>query len=293
MRPESKAAHLGADDNASGVATIMELAEALKSTKRAHDIYVVAFTGEEAGLLGSAHLAQHLPLPKERVLAMMNFDMVGRLKDGQLTVMGVDTATEFRAMARRALTQVGLSAQLEGSGYGPSDHMAFTLQQIPVLHFFTGLHADYHTPDDTAEKLDAPGAVKITQLAYTLAKMILESPTPPQLVTDASAATHHGGDTGHSGARSYGPYFGSVPSFGQDPSLKGALIGGVQPGSPAEAAGLKKGDVIVKFGPDEVLSMQEYAMSLRKYKPGDEVEVVVMRDGEQVVLKATLGKKDK
>lgn len=292
--------HPGADDNASGVATILELAEALASIKgRQHDVYVVAFTAEESGLLGSAHFAQALPLPQSRVLAMLNFDMVGRFKGGGLSILGADTATEFRALLRKSLAAHGMSAKLEGTGYGPSDFMSFTLKQIPVLSFFTGLHEDYHSPTDTAEKLDAPGAVQITQLAYTIAQAILAAPTPPQLTAGVSQAQGHHHHQGHTrqdsgtsgGERSYGPYFGSIPSFGQSAGVKGALISGVKPGSPAEAAGLKGGDVIVKFGEDSILSMQEYAMSLRKYKPGDKVKVVVMREGKALTLEATLGKR--
>ena len=279
--------HLGADDNASGVATLVELAEALGATDRATNVYFVAFTGEESGLLGSHWFVEHPPVPRDSIEAMLNFDMVGRLRDGRLTVLGTGTAKDLVTVLRRA--QVGLPLDLHTSadGYGPSDQMAFYARKIPVLHFFTGAHEDYHRPSDTADKVNAEGAAVVTTLAYRVARDLVNAPAAyPYMAVKSDQA----GDSGGDGRRGYGPYFGSIPAFGAE-GVKGVKLSGARPGSPAHKAGIVKDDVIVKFGEHDVTTLKDYAFALRQHSPGDTVEVVLMRDGKEVKVRATLAKK--
>lgn len=289
LRPNTKAIHPGADDNASGVASIVELAEALTAVKRKHDVYVVAFSAEESGLLGSTHFVNNAPIKTEKMVAMLNFDMVGRL-DKALYLGGVGSAKQFRDMVRKAQHAVALNVQLNDSGYGPSDHLAFYLKRVPVLNFHTGLHGDYHTPNDTADKLNAKGAVSITKFAFELSWRLLNSPKLPQYVSPTKAMANHHGHHATRKKRGYGPYFGSIPSFAQA-KVQGALIAGVTKNSPAEKAGLQKGDVIVQFGKYPVTSLREFAVAIRRHKPGQTIDVVVVRNGKKQTLKATLGKK--
>jgi Tol biopolymer transport system component len=286
LRPDVKAAHPGADDNASGVATILELAEALSVVaNRKLDVYVVAFSGEEAGLLGSAHFAQHLPIKPGDVAMMLNFDMVGRMEGDRLSVYGVGTGTGSLKQLRAAQVGLDLDLALSADGWGPSDHLSFLVQKIPALHFFTGQHADYHTPDDTADKLNAEGGARVTALAWRLAIPLVTGQWSPAFV-EAPAALHGQGPQAHS-SRSYGPYLGTIPAFGAS-LVKGAAIQGARPGSPAEAAGIKAGDVIVKLGDAPVTDMKSYAEALRAHQPGDTVQIVVIREGVELTLTATL-----
>lgn len=289
LRPGSDTWHHGADDNASGVALMLELAEALAATPRQHDVYVVAFSAEESGLLGSQHFVTNAPIATTQMLAMLNFDMVGRLRDDKLTLAGVGSATQFLDLARRAQTGTTLDLALSFEGYGPSDHMSFYMAKVPVLAFHTGLHNDYHTPDDTPDKINVEGIVEIGVYAHNIASELLSSSRRPTYAEQQG--THQGDHSGRS-HRDYGPYFGSIPGFGQDGEVNGALMMGTKPGSPAEKAGLKKGDVMIKFDGAAVTGLRDFAFALRKKKPGDVVEIVVLRGGEEVTLTATLSTKE-
>ncbi len=290
MAPGVEAIHPGADDNASGVAMILELAESLKEVDRAHDIYIVAFSAEEVGLLGSKHFADHLPVDADRVQAMINFDMVGRLRDDTLHVYGVGTAAEFLDMLRRKQIGSDLDLTLNFEGYGPSDHMSFYLEEIPVLSFYTGTHGVYHTPKDTPDTLNVEGAIEVAEFAFAIVAELATTERAPTYVAQQDTRR---GDTGGSSRRDYGPYFGSIPGFGQSSDVKGAMLMGAQPDSPAAKAGVQKGDVLVKFGDTDITSLREFAFALRQHSPGDTVEFVVVRDGERVTLTATLGKKER
>jgi hypothetical protein len=288
LKPDVRAPHLGADDNASGVATMLELAEALAAVaNRKLDVYVVAFSAEEAGLLGSAHFVQSMPLPAANIAMMLNLDMVGRLDAGKLHVYGVGTGSGSLEQLRRAQTGLALDLQLSADGWGPSDHLSFLLKKIPALHLFTGQHGDYHTPADTADKLNADGGALITTYLWRVAVELVLERWSPQFVENPSPIA---GDAGATHKRAYGPYLGTLPSFAPSP-IPGAAIQGARPGSPAEQAGIKPGDVIIKLGDKPVTDMKTYAEALRSHKPGDVVTIVVIRDGREVALTATLGEK--
>lgn len=295
LRPDTEAIHAGADDNASGVAMMLELAEALASIEREYDIYFVAFNAEESGLLGSEHFAKNPPIPPEYTVAMINLDMVGRLEKGPLQLGGLGSAKEFLDLARRTQAKTSSTAALDlelgFEGYGPSDHMSFYVRGIPVLSFHTGLHDAYHTPDDTLETIDVDGSIRVAVFAFEMISELATSTRTPTFQKDETKSAH---SRGMSKDRGYGPYFGSIPGFGGGgEEVKGARLMGAKPGSPADKAGIQKGDVLVKFGEYDVQSLRDFAFALRQHKPGDKVKLVVIRDGEEVTLETTLTSKEK
>jgi Zn-dependent M28 family amino/carboxypeptidase len=280
---ETDDVHPGADDNASGTATVLGLAEAFTragGTRRS--LVFVAFSGEELGLLGSTHYVRQPPVPIERTVAMVNFDMVGRMRDDQLYVMGVDTGQGLRALVEQAAAGLAVKLSLRGDGVGPSDHTAFVNRDRPVAFFFTGTHGDYHRPSDTADKINADGMRKVLEVAYRTVAALADRPDRLTFVRVAPTAPPSG-----RGAGGYGPYFGSVPDFGENP-VPGVRLSGVRPGSPAERAGLQAGDVIVRFGGVSIRTLDDFTFVLRTRRAGDTVEVTVVRDGVERTLQATL-----
>jgi hypothetical protein len=282
-RPEEKGAvHNGADDNASGVAALLHVAQLLTEAPRpARPVLFLAFTGEESGLLGSAFYTRNATRPLSAARVMINMDMVGRLADGGLIVYGVDTAREWRDVLARIGSERGLALKLNGEGYGPSDHTSFYLQDIPVLHFFTNTHGDYHAPSDDWERIDADGLEKLADVVAALAGDIADQRLQLTLVRGAGQKPQA------AAAGGYGAYLGTVPDF--TPVARGVLLGGVSAGSPAEAAGLQKGDVLIGMAGKPLADLQSMTDVLRGHKPGEVVELVVLRDGRELRLQATLG----
>jgi len=276
------AIHPGADDNASGTAAVVGLAEAFARAGGARrSLLFVAFSGEELGLLGSTHYVRQPPVPIERTVAMVNLDSVGRMKDGQLYAMGVDTGQGLRALVEQAAAGLDVKLHLRGDGIGPSDHTAFVNRDRPVVFFFTGTHGDYHRASDTWDKVDAEGLRKVVAIAYNTARALADRDDRLAFVRVAPAAppAARGG--------SYGPYFGSVPDFAENPA-PGVRLSGVRPGSPADRAGFRPGDVIVRFAGVTVRTLDDLTFALRKQRPGDVVEVVYVRDGAEHAVQATL-----
>jgi aminopeptidase YwaD len=284
LDPDDKAGvRRGADDNASGTAAVMELARLFAHNPTRRSIIFANFTGEEEGLLGSAWFADHLPVAVDSVDAMLNFDMVGRLKNDRLIVYGVATAKEMSAILDSANVGVNLKIFGQGDGFGPSDHSSFYAKSIPVLHFFTDLHDDYHRASDTPEKINAAGEARVVAVADRALRDIADRPSRLSYVRVAApvqTSPSQGSDV----------YLGSIPDMaGSDtPGLK---LTGVRAGSPADVAGFKPGDVIVQFGDKPVKDLYEYSNALYAHKPGDAVDVVVMRDGKRLTLHVTLGKR--
>jgi hypothetical protein len=275
--------HPGADDNASGTATVLGLAEAFTRAGGARrSLVFVTFSGEELGLLGSTHYVRQPPVPIERTVAMVNFDMVGRMRDDQLYVMGVDTGQGLRALVEQAAAGLSVKLVLRGDGVGPSDHTAFVNRDRPVAFFFTGTHGDYHRPTDTADKINADGMWKVLVVAFRTVSALADRPDRLRFVRVAPLAPPSG-----RGAGGYGPYFGSVPDFGESPG-PGVRVSGVRPGSPAERAGLQTGDVIVRFAGVSIRTLDDFTFVLRTRRAGDMVEVTVLRDGVERTLRATL-----
>ena len=289
LRPDERVVHPGADDNASGTAALLGVARLLEARVRQgwrpeHDISFAAFTGEEMGVVGSSHFVDRPPRPLASVEAMLNLDMVGRLKAGKLMVMGTGTAVEFPALLENANRAAGFELKTSGDGYGPSDHSSFYKRQVPVLMLFTGAHADYHRPTDTWDKIDEPGLWRVTRFAAALVESLDARPRPHYLKAKAdSAAGRIGGGGG------YGAYLGTIPDFSQTEG--GVLLSGVRQGSPAEQAGFMLGDVIVKFDDVRIDNLYDYAYALRSRKPGQPVRLTVERKGSRMQVDVTLGKR--
>jgi peptidase M28-like protein/PDZ domain-containing protein len=273
--------HPGADDNASGTVAVMALARAFAAVGGApRTLVFVAFSGEELGLLGSAEYVGHPAVPLDRTVLMVNLDMVGRLRDRRLYVGGVDSGSGLRALVTRLAADLPLAPELRPSPFAPSDHTSFYVAGRPVLFFFTGAHADYHRPSDTWDRINGDGLATVATLAARVIAAVASDPTPP-----AYAKVDVPGRGGRGG---YGAYFGVVPEFGEG-TTAGVKVTGVRPGSPAEKAGVRAGDVIVKFAGVDVTSLEDLTFALRGKRAGDEVQVVLVRDGREQTVRAVLG----
>lgn len=275
--------HPGADDNASGTAGVLELARMLSKKKGKLDrgVLFLNFAGEEIGLLGSSYWVNHPTLPLDKAVAMINMDMIGRIRDDKVYVGGVGTGSTFQPLLDPMGAKYGLKLEFSKSGYAASDHTSFVTKQVPVLFFFSGLHADYHKPSDTADKIQPAPAAKLLDLIAGLTTDLAQGKERPQFVKVEEPRP-----MGDSGGGGYGPYFGSIPDFGED--VKGVKFADVRPGSPAAKAGFKAGDILVQFGDKPITNLYDFTYALRASKVGDVVEVKVMRDGKPVTAKVTL-----
>lgn len=282
LQPGSKEIHNGADDNGSGSAGLLELARRLgaRKGKLPRRLVFIAFTGEERGLLGSAHYVKAPLFPIEQTIVMFNLDMIGRMERSQLTVYGTGTSKFWDNRVDEAGKASGLTLIKKPEGFGPSDHSSFYAKKIPVLHVFGGLHVDYHRPSDDVEKLNVPGMRQATDFFESLINQAIDSPTRMDYIEVKGNAQME-----RSGSR---PYFGSIPDFNLD--QKGYAIMGVAPGGPSEKAGIKAGDVIIDVGGQKIGGLDDFDLALRKFQAGDQVDVTVRRDGQEVKLKVTLGK---
>jgi Zn-dependent M28 family amino/carboxypeptidase len=278
--------HHGADDNASGTAGVIELARYFSMQPKQHrGILFMTFAGEEIGLLGSAYYAAHPLLPLDKAVAMLNMDMIGRIRDGKVYVNGTGTGSTLDALVAKTPLPPGLKIDLsEATGYGGSDHMSFTPKQVPVIFFFSGLHGDYHKPSDTADKIDSKDAAALVGYVAEITKGLLSATDRPvyQKVPEKSDP-HSGGAPVSSG---YGPNFGSVPDFNDPP--KGVRFADVREGTPAAKAGLRAGDILIKFDDKEIGNLYDFTYALQSHKPGDEVLVVVLRGSQTIEAKVLL-----
>jgi hypothetical protein len=238
----------------------------------------IAFTGEERGLVGSDRYVKEPVFPLESTVAMLNMDMVGRMVDDRCLVYGADTSPVWKGWLEKFGAEGKLALALKPEGMGPSDHQSFFLKKIPVLHFFTGSHPDYHRPGDDWEKINFNGMSRVVDVVEKLTVELLNSPERPAFVEVKGRA-----NPGREGGR---PYLGTIPDFAND--KPGQSISGVAPGGPAEKAGLKAGDRIVKFGPHKIENLEDYDLAMRKFSAGDTVELTVIRDEKPVKLKVTL-----
>ena len=285
LDPESpNAIHNGADDNASGTAAVIELARLLRRNPPKRSVIFVAFSGEELGLLGSQYFVEHLPVPLDKVRAMLNFDMVGRMRDDKVIVYGALTAQEMNDIIARANSVAPLQVTATGDGFGASDHSSFYAKNLPVLHFFTNVHDDYHRASDDTDKINATGVARVVSLPERITRDIADRTAPLTFVRAVVAAAPAGS------RESTNAYLGSVPDMGAT-EVAGVRLSGVRAESPADKAGMKVGDVIVEFAGKPVKDLQTYSNALYGQKPGDVVDVVIVRAGQRITLKVTLGRR--
>lgn len=278
--------HHGADDNASGTSAVLEVAGyfAHRNPQPRHSMIFVTFAGEELGLLGSGYYAEHPAMPMSETVAMINMDMVGRITGNRLYVGGTGTSAGFQKLvetANKSDPAAHFELSYSASGYGASDHTSFTVHSVPVLFFFSGLHSDYHKPSDTWDKIDSVDGARVAELVADSAESIDLLDTKPEYVRVAEPASPAMG-----GGGGYGPYFGSIPDFGQEHG--GVKFGDVRDGSPAAKAGFKAGDVMVDFGGTKIDNLYDFTYALRAHKPGDKVAVTVLRGGDKMTREVTL-----
>ena len=289
MEPDTHAAHPGADDNASGAAALIEAARDLVAhrARLRRDVVVVAVSGEEEGDLGSTFFTRTPPagLTIHDVTARVNLDMVGRLRDNRVAVLGTASADEWMGLVEAACASARIECSGAGAptdGFGASDQMPFAAAGVPVVHFFTGTHHDYHRPSDTVDKINAAGAAQIALGASALVAAVANRPQP--LVAKHVDATPPGGGD----MRSFGASLGTIPDYAGPPhGAPGVLLAGVRPGGPAETAGLRRGDILIKLGPHDIRTVEDFMYALGSSKPGETATALVLRDGLQVPIKVT------
>jgi hypothetical protein len=278
--------HPGADDNASGTAALLVLAERMKASYDAapadanlRSVMFLGFSAEESGLEGSRYFTKHSPIAAEKVTAMLNLDMVGRLRSDTLAVGGVGSASNFGEVLDPIFAASGLEIHADPSGRGPSDHASFFNSGIPVLFFFTGTHDIYHRPGDHGWTVNPAGAVKVLGLVRSIADALVSGPKLVFQGADANVATPD---------RGYGPVrLGIMPAMGES-DVVGVKVESVSAETSAAEAGIKPGDVLVSWNGEDLTSTGDMMSRLRSHKPGDVVKIVVVRDGKEIPLDVKL-----
>ncbi|HEY0372737.1 MAG TPA: M28 family peptidase, partial [Thermoanaerobaculia bacterium] len=261
-----------------------KLHDLMKSEKDHRRIVVALFSAEEVGLGGSGYLVEHLPVPLTSVKAMVNLDMVGAMQDDKLVAFGAESAPEWKPLLDRLSSEMKIALTSSGDGYGPSDQTSFYAKQIPVLHFFTGSHERYHTPDDDADAINFEGAARTAELTARVAAAIARGEVTPTYARLAAAPAMEGD------SRGYGAYLGTVPDFtAMEASGGGVKLADVRAGGPADKAGIKGGDTLVEMAGTRIENLYDMTYALQDHKPGETVDVVVLRNGQRVTLQATLG----
>ncbi len=279
------AIHHGADDNASGTSMMMSLARYYSQNPPKRPMIFMGFSGEEMGLLGSNYFVKNPTVPLESIVFMLNLDMVGRLQDNKLNIMGTGTSAEFEQLALAAGEAGALEITTNEDGFGPSDHTSFYSHQIPVMMLFTGTHDDYHRPTDTYDKINYGGMAKIFRAATHIVDDIANAADTPHYQKTKSP------DKAGS-SMAFSVYLGTIPDYSDHP--KGLRLSGVRDGGPADEGGMRAGDIIVQFGEVEVKNIYDYTHALGKYKPGDVVDITVLRgpmEDKSVTLKVKMGSK--
>lgn len=274
--------HNGADDNASGASALIHIARKLASAPPARTVVFLAFSGEEEGLLGSDYYVKNPVFSLARTYAMVNMDMVGRLRDNRLLVYGTATAQEFPALLDSLNTLARFDLRGSGDGWGRSDQSSFYGAGKPVLHLFTDLHEDYHRTTDDWEKINADGLAQVADFTAEIVRALADRRAPLTFINVPPPQAATGAPT-----PGYGAYLGTVPDMSENPG--GVRLTGVRAGSPAEKAGLRGNDIITRLGETVVSDLQALTTALRQHKPGDVVELRFLRDGAEQRVSVTLG----
>jgi Zn-dependent M28 family amino/carboxypeptidase len=275
--------HNGADDNASGAAALIAIAARLAAAPPARTVIFIAFSGEELGLLGSSYYVREPVSPLGTTMAMVNLDMVGRLRNRRLIVYGTSTAREFPALLDSLNWYAGFDLKEQGDGYGPSDQSSFYAAGRPVLHLFTDLHEDYHRTTDDWQKINVVGLRQVTDFTVGLVTALANRTVPLTVLATATTPS----DATPAVTPGYGAYLGTVPDMTDSPG--GVRLLGVRAGSPAERAGLRGDDIITRIGDMAVPDLQAMTDALRSHQPGDTVTIVVKRGDQVTSVRATLG----
>jgi len=282
---EENQIHHGADDNASGTAAVLELARTLAGEQQRNpalfkrSVVFAFWSGEELGLIGSSHFVEHPPVPLSNMVACINFDMVGRLRENKLMLQGVGSSSAWRRLIEKRNVAAGFNVVLQDDPYLPTDVTAFYPRGVPVINFFTGSHDDYHRPTDTATTLNYEGLERIVKLARGLLIDTANAEQRPDYLKVAS------NDKGGGSRDNLRAYLGSIPDYATE--VQGVKLSGVRGGSPAEKGGLKGGDIIVQFGGQKIANIYDYTYALDAVKIGQVVEMIVLRDGQRLTLKVT------
>jgi Tol biopolymer transport system component len=286
LTPDRDEPHLGADDNASGTATVLEIARTLSARRAelARDVVFVAFSGEEEGVLGSTWLTRNPPagLKMSDVVAMVNLDMVGRMRDNRLDALGAKSAAEWPELLEAACAAARVQCTPGGGdGLGPSDQMPFYTAGVPVVHLFTGVHADYHKPSDAPAAINAAGAAAVGQVAAQLVTAV--AARADKLSYQKLAVPPRESDM-----RSFNASLGTIPDYTGPPGgAKGVLLSGVRPGGAGDKAGLRRGDILLRLGRHAVDNVQDFSYVLNASKPGETVTAIVLRDGKELRVPIT------
>jgi Zn-dependent M28 family amino/carboxypeptidase len=277
-RGDTPRIHNGADDNASGTAGLIELAQYFGKYRPETDLLFVAFSGEEMGLLGSAHFVEEPPVNLDNTLAMINMDMIGRMEDHKLIIFGTGTTSDWEEILLVANTD-SLKIQLVKDGTGASDHTSFYYKNIPVLHYFTDTHSDYHRPSDDVEYINNEGIAKITEHIVRVIEYLDGIDKEQMAFIEAPGKQRQS-------MRLEGPTLGVLPDYGYDGT--GMKITGVNAEEPAANAGLKAGDIIIKLGGLELDDIYDYMAALNTLEKGETTTITILRNGEEITLELQL-----
>lgn len=265
--------HHGADDNASGVAAVLAAGEWLRHRPRGRHVVLAFWSAEEIGLVGSTAFVNAAPVPADAIAAYLNFDMVGRMSENRLTVQATGTSPLWERLLEQANVRAGFDLTLTPDPYQPTDVATFNQAGVPSLGFFTGTHADYHRPTDTADRINYDDLDRVAEFAADLAARLAGASEPPAFTRVEPTAPPGGG---RAGVRIF---TGTIPDYAAD--VRGLLLGGVIAGGPAEQAGLQKGDVIVEIAGQSITNIYDYTYALELLRVGQPVIVVYLRGGER------------
>ncbi len=272
-KEEAGQIHHGADDNASGTAAVLGIAELLAKQPRRRNVLLALWSGEEIGLLGSAAFVASPLVPLKDIAAYVNFDMVGRMVDNKLTVQATGTSAVWPRILEQANVAAGFDLVLQPDPYQPTDVASFNQAGVPCLTLFTSTHADYHRPTDTADKINYEDLDRVVSFAAAIVRRISDTADAPQF-TKVEQPVETG--AGRAGVR---VFTGTIPDYATD--AKGLLLGGVIGGGPAEQAGLQKGDVIIEINGQSITNIYDYTYALETLKIGQAVKVVYMRGSDR------------
>jgi Peptidase family M28/PDZ domain len=279
LAPKPGAIHPGADDNASGTVGVLELARyfSARRPQLRRDLIFVCFSGEELGDLGSGAFCRRPPIALSRVVAMVNMDMIGRLREQRLAVQGAGSAVLWPRLVEKYAVSTPLEVTLGDDPYLPTDSMTFYEKDIPTLNFFTGSHADYHRPSDTPDKINAAGETEVLELVRRIVEDLATRRDPPHWIKAAGESAER------PGREMLRAYLGTIPDYTEN-SGRGVKLSSVRAGSPAEKGGLRAGDVVVNFAGRQIANIYDYTYALEAAKIGTPVEIVVSRGGKPVTL---------